>query len=710
MYFLQSRVAIVDVFKFMSNGGNGFTWIVITIIICILLLRLLISYLTRDIKKQSKTTRLILLSIFFIASWLIINNNTLDDINNIVTINVSEIKNRIQNNHKKKWAKTFQDYIWYINWEWKDVNIILLFAESLSAIDSDRDWWYNHLPYFDKIQANGITFTNFIANGSTSDSSHISTLMWIIPLSGIWIQETPYTWYKSRDLPLAEFLNQQWYKTTFISAATLEFLKQRDFIKNVWFQTIIWEEEFKDKKKYTFDAAPDEDLYSRTIQEVKNQTGKFFIWLQTISFHIPHNTPYWKTEESALSYSDNSLYYFYNQLKEIWYFDSGILIIVWDHRKPLPAEQWEENLMWNFRYWKVVATIIWSGITPWTYNNNIIQHTDIYNSIKRLVGTWNVKVAMNYNDIFSNDTNRDRWIISRPYHENKYTITYWNHSWFTFNNVSSLKKINEELYKYFLAYTRYQYWNNTYGDTTIIGHKWAPNYAPENSIKSFITANKLGAKGVEFDISYTKDRKNIVTHWQYLKDSNCSDKKVWEYTYEWIKENCTLNDWESFNTLAETLWMIDWLFDYYFLEIKVYDETLWAQQTQEAIQTVKDLNMEDKVIFISYSDSARKVLEQEDDIIFGRDTYDVWDLDFIWKNNSKYFLAPIDKMTPEIVEKAESIWKQVATYTINSTWDYQKAKDLWIDIILTDDIKTLKDYDIEKEKSKIMTWSSSIEE
>jgi hypothetical protein len=39
--------------------------------------------------------------------------------------------------------------------------------------------------------------------------------------------------------------------------------------------------------------------------------------------------------------------------------------------------------------------------------------------------------------------------------------------------------------------------------------------------------------------------------------------------------------------------------------------------------------MQDKVIFISYSDSAKEVLDSDPDIIYGRDTYNVNDLDFI---------------------------------------------------------------------------------
>ena len=144
--------------------------------------------------------------------------------------------------------------------------------------------------------------------------------------------------------------------------------------------------------------------------------------------------------------------------------------------------------------------------------------------------------------------------------------------------------------------------------------------------------------------------------------------------------------------LQKMLELIDWLFDYYFLEIKVYDEKLWAQQTLDAIQTVKDLNMQDRVIFISYSDAAREVLNSNPDIIFGWDTFEMDDLDSIWENNSKYFLTSYDLLTPEIVQKAKDLWKQVVTYTVNETWDFQAMKDLWVNIIMSDRIDLLQEY------------------
>jgi glycerophosphoryl diester phosphodiesterase len=136
----------------------------------------------------------------------------------------------------------------------------------------------------------------------------------------------------------------------------------------------------------------------------------------------------------------------------------------------------------------------------------------------------------------------------------------------------------------------------------------------------------------------------------------------------------------------------DWLFEYYFVEIKVYNNDDAEQQTLDAINTVRELKLEDKVIFISYNETAKYILWSQKDIISWRDTFDTDDINKIWNTTHKYFLLPYDKITSEIVEKAKEMWKEIVTYTVNTTWDLQKLKDLDINIIMTDNIKLLREY------------------
>ena len=708
IFFFQSRVSISDAIVLWSNGSVWFSWAVKvwTFVFLIIGIISFIFVQTRKRRKDWESSKITIVfsicSVLYALFYIILPfcGKNIEYTDNILSINFKTINNSLDNtNNENPHKMTYNDYMFNEQWDWKDLNVILVFAESLSAIDSANMWWNDKIPYFDKIQNDWIRYTNFITNWTTSDTAHISTLYWVIPLINMWANNTPYSWYKLLMQPLPEYLNTQWYHTIFISAASLDFLDQRAFLSWAWFETIIWEEAFTGSKMYAFESAPDGDLYDKVLQEVQAQTGKYFIWLQTISFHRPYNTPNGKTEDLALQYSDEELYRFYQQLQKIWFFDNWILVIVWDHRKMNPAEEWERELFWSNRYTKSVATVVWSWIQPWTVNSNIIQHTDFYNSLKVLLWVWPVKIDKTYNDVFSDKVQRNRWLTNAEFYEiNRYAVSLSNWESFLFRNLSNLLWKNEEVYNYFSSYLWFEFWDNrayyTWEDDSLklIWHRWSIDDSPENTLQSFLSAKEKWAAWIEFDVSYTKDKQNIVVHWEELYSSNCTKLKVWDYTLDWIKKNCTIINWEKYRTLKEMLEMVDWLFDYYFLEIKVYDEKLWVEQTLDAIQTVRDLNMLDRVIFISYSDSARETLNSQQDIIFWRDTFDMNDLNNLEKTNSKYFLAPYNMLTPEIIDKVKLSWKNVATYTVNETWDFQTIIDMWVNIIMTDKIDLLKEY------------------
>jgi phosphoglycerol transferase MdoB-like AlkP superfamily enzyme len=71
----------------------------------------------------------------------------------------------------------YRSYFTSIQAENKKPNIIIVFEESFSAIDSKKIGGVNNnLPYFDEMQRDGMSFTNFLANGCTSDTAHVALL------------------------------------------------------------------------------------------------------------------------------------------------------------------------------------------------------------------------------------------------------------------------------------------------------------------------------------------------------------------------------------------------------------------------------------------------------------------------------------------------------------------------------------------------------
>jgi len=194
--------------------------------------------------------------------------------------------------------------------------VIVVFEESFSAIDDKRvGGVYDNLPYFDKMQAEGMTFTNFLANGCTSDTAHVALLQGVEPWKFTWQAGDAYTGYKAPTTSLPTFFAQQKYTPIFLSAVTLEFLGERAFLSGIGFSPIYGEEYFRDQPEYVFNSAPDQALFTKALSTIQQQTKPYLLTLQTISFHKPYNTPYGTTEASAIRYSDKTLYYFYEQLK-----------------------------------------------------------------------------------------------------------------------------------------------------------------------------------------------------------------------------------------------------------------------------------------------------------------------------------------------------------------------------------------------------------
>ncbi|GHV23650.1 hypothetical protein FACS189428_7410 [Clostridia bacterium] len=186
----------------------------------------------------------------------------------------------------------YEEYFTTEKGKGQHLNLIIVFAESLSQIDSLRMGGVNdRLPHFDAIAEKGMTFTNYINNGCTSDTAHNALLKGVFP------RDIPnYKGFRSPIENLPIFLNNQGYHITFLSTAPLSFLDQRAFLEEMEFDQIIGEEKFSGKT-YTFDAAPDGELYQealsririeKTLQDLKTKERKkadpYAMIMQTISF------------------------------------------------------------------------------------------------------------------------------------------------------------------------------------------------------------------------------------------------------------------------------------------------------------------------------------------------------------------------------------------------------------------------------------------
>ena len=213
-----------------------------------------------------------------------------------------------------------------------------------------------------------------------------------------------------------------------MTTGPLSFLEKKSFLEDVGYRRITGSEFFSDKKKYTFYSAADEHLYNAALDEIhllQNSDKPYFLTLLTISQHLVYYTPYGVGKSNMYKYTDDTVGNFYNSLLETGFFESGILLIVGDHRKMTPLEEGEYEKFGLSAHGRIICSVVGKGIPENLIDNNIYQQTDIYYSLKRMIADKFIN-APPYNDLLLGS-------VQRP---------YATHS--LFSNRSSLVVITDE--------------------------------------------------------------------------------------------------------------------------------------------------------------------------------------------------------------------------------------------------------------------------
>ncbi len=70
---------------------------------------------------------------------------------------------------------------------------------------------------------------------------------------------------------------------------------------------------------------------------------------------------------------------------------------------------------------------------------------------------------------------------------------------------------------------------------TVIAHRGASAYAPENTIPAFLKAIELGASWIEFDVNFTKCGTPVVFHDYTLQRLLGVNGKIYDYTFTYLR-------------------------------------------------------------------------------------------------------------------------------------------------------------------------------
>jgi len=299
-------------------------------------------------------------------------------------------------------------------------NIIILMVESLSSYQSDcfsgiRNW----TPNLDTIARHNISYTDFYANGFTTEDAEISLLTGQLPIyppsSYANGGGQSFKGFYGVEESLPHILKNQGYWTEFLTTADLEFADTGNWAKSIGFDYIEGHDHpyYEGWHRFHFKAAPDEALYNRVLDRVEyNRNNRFFIFIKTVSTHHPFIDPETmeKSEARAFQYADRQLGFFYRRLIDLDYFDEGILVIVGDHHAMVPLKNEEIGRFGSLRAPSKVPMVVSYGDRSHSVEDGQYQQTDIYNGLKGIVS--NVRCYSDWTgSIFDGET--AKYIVHR---------------------------------------------------------------------------------------------------------------------------------------------------------------------------------------------------------------------------------------------------------------------------------------------------------
>lgn len=222
----------------------------------------------------------------------------------------------------------------------KRPNVIVVVLESFSAKIMSTMGGVPVAVNMDKLGQEGVLFTNFYANSFRTDRGLAAILAGYPAQPTTSIMKYPE---KTGSLPMfPRELKEVGYHLKYYYGGDANFTDMRSFLVTAGFSDIISDKDFPAKQRISKWGAPDEYVFNRALEDLKQQTKTPFLKIiQTSSSHEPFDVPYHKLSNpilNAFSYADKCLGDFVNALKATPYWKNTLIILVPDHLGCYPED------------------------------------------------------------------------------------------------------------------------------------------------------------------------------------------------------------------------------------------------------------------------------------------------------------------------------------------------------------------------------------
>ncbi len=211
-----------------------------------------------------------------------------------------------------------------------------------------------------------------------------------------------------------------------------------------------------------------------------------------------------------------------------------------------------------------------------------------------------------------------------------------------------------------------------------IGHRGAKAYEPENTLRSFKKALKLGVNAIELDVRRTKDNELVVIHDEEVDKTTNGSGLVKELRLEEVKGLVT-EEGERIPTLEEALDFLD-------KKAKILIELKETGFEEKVLDFIRERGLEKNVIIVSFHEEALQKVraldeEVETGLIYVRHKNPIQAAQELRAN---YLLSLYHFTHTSDVQKAHEKGLKVIVWTINKQEEVSEYVEKGVDGIASD--------------------------
>ncbi|UTY37892.1 glycerophosphodiester phosphodiesterase [Allocoprobacillus halotolerans] len=224
----------------------------------------------------------------------------------------------------------------------------------------------------------------------------------------------------------------------------------------------------------------------------------------------------------------------------------------------------------------------------------------------------------------------------------------------------------------------------------LLAHRGYSAHYPENTMEAFIQAYRRGFDGVETDVHMTKDGKLVLIHDETIDRTSNGSGFIQDYTYKQLQDYSFSYGYPGYYPLPlleDLLVLIQGKPFVVNIELKT-DVIAYPGIEEKVYQLVHELGVEKQIYYSSFSlTSVLKMQKLDPKAYVGYLMEEHYEQKYqeLLKHHIRAFHPRYDFLDKQTITTLKRHGIQIASWTIPDFTEYQRLKDLGVDILISNE-------------------------